>query len=308
MTQWHPIFDHLLRKALQDYYEVQTNVPVGDLPREADIVLVRRATGRKPPFRTLWKNLSRWNVLEFKGRSESARVADVDLLVEVGLGIHRRLSEQDPKVKIARSELSFWYLANHLGARFLRDVVELTGELDNAGTGLWRGRILGRPLWLVSNRDVPIDEESAPVSIVSEQSVDRAFELARIAVLSDELWQTYGPLLDALFPHQRKEFDDMATKQRRKKDDWEIFMRNLIDAAGPQTLAKSGAAQKIFDTIGPDGFLALLTPKQRRELTARTEAEAAQTVIDKIGLDGLLAVLTPEQRRELAKRMEAGKK
>jgi hypothetical protein len=65
MTQWHPIFDHLLRAALQDYYEVQTNVAVGDLPREADIVLVRRASTARPPFRTLWKHLTRWNVLEF---------------------------------------------------------------------------------------------------------------------------------------------------------------------------------------------------------------------------------------------------
>jgi hypothetical protein len=57
MTQWHPIFDDLLRRTLQDYYEVQTNVPVGDLPREADIVLVLRASSKKPPFRTLWKHL-----------------------------------------------------------------------------------------------------------------------------------------------------------------------------------------------------------------------------------------------------------
>ena len=118
MTQWHPIFDGLLRKALQDYYEVQTNVPVGDLPREADIVLVRRSSKVKPPFRTLWKHLTRWNVLEFKGRSESARVNDVDLLVEVGLGIHRRLQEQEPKTKIGRADVSFWYLANHLASDF----------------------------------------------------------------------------------------------------------------------------------------------------------------------------------------------
>jgi len=135
MTQWHPIFDDLLRRALQDYYEVQTNVPVGDLPREADIVLVRRASATKPPFRTLWKHLTRWNVLEFKGRSESARVGDVDLLVEIGLGIHRRLQAQEPKTKIGRAEVSFWYLANHLGKRFLDRVIELLGELKKTGPG-----------------------------------------------------------------------------------------------------------------------------------------------------------------------------
>ena len=139
MTQWHPIFDHLLRAALKDYYEVQTNVPVGDLPREADIVLVRRVSTSRPPFRTLWKHLTRWNVLEFKGRTESARVRNIDLLVEVGLGIHRRLEETDLTVKISHREVSFWYLANHLGKRFLGDVIELTGNVESISPGLWRG-------------------------------------------------------------------------------------------------------------------------------------------------------------------------
>src|SRR5688500_6169593 len=120
MTQWHPIFDYLLRATLQDYYEVKTNVAVGDLPREADIVLVRRASTTKPPFRSLWKHLTRWNILEFKGRSESARLSDIDLLLEVGLGINRRLREEEPDVKISRADVSFWYLANHLGKRWLR--------------------------------------------------------------------------------------------------------------------------------------------------------------------------------------------
>ena len=50
MTQWHPIFRLLLRSTLHEYYDVQTNVPVGDLPREADII-VYAVHKRKPPFR-----------------------------------------------------------------------------------------------------------------------------------------------------------------------------------------------------------------------------------------------------------------
>jgi hypothetical protein len=40
--QWHPLFALLLRPLLQDYYDVQTDVPVGDLPRQADILPLRR--------------------------------------------------------------------------------------------------------------------------------------------------------------------------------------------------------------------------------------------------------------------------
>ncbi len=48
-TQWHPLFAELLRPLLQDYYDVETNVPVGDAPREADILLLRRTSAEPTP-------------------------------------------------------------------------------------------------------------------------------------------------------------------------------------------------------------------------------------------------------------------
>ena len=280
MTQWHPIFGHLLRPVLQEYYDVQTNVPVGDLPREADIIVLRRASTKDPPFRTLWNHLTRWNILELKGRSESARIADVDLLVEVGLGIHRRLQEKEPESKIARAEVAFWYLANHLGKRFLRDVVQLTGGLQTVSAGLWRGRILSRPLWLVSNRDVPIDLESASVRMVSEQTVEQARELADVIMASEEMWHHYGPLLIALNRNLEKEFTAMATKRFKGDIDWDFIV------------AKAGGIQQVLGRANPRDLL---------------EGGGDKTLIDKIGVDGLMAILTPKQRRELTRRIESGK-
>ena len=37
--QWHPLFANMLRPVVRDYYDVETNLPVGDAPRSADIVL-----------------------------------------------------------------------------------------------------------------------------------------------------------------------------------------------------------------------------------------------------------------------------
>src|SRR3954451_16406733 len=91
--QWHPIFAQLLRPLVEAHYEVQTAVPVGHVPREADLVLVRRTSAAVPPFAGLWRWLASWNVLEFKGPRVSARLEDLDALAELGLGIHRRLNE-----------------------------------------------------------------------------------------------------------------------------------------------------------------------------------------------------------------------
>lgn len=80
-TQWHTAFAYLLRPIMEDYYDVDTNVPVGDLPREADIVLLRRTARGIPPFHGLWRRLTEWNVLEYKGPCVSPRLNDIDLLV-----------------------------------------------------------------------------------------------------------------------------------------------------------------------------------------------------------------------------------
>src|SRR5947209_8150407 len=141
MIQWHPLFAQLLRSLVEDYYAVETNVPVGDLPREADILLLRRTTPAPPPFHGIWQHLTQWNVLEFKGPSDDPALRDLDLLVEVGLGIDRRLNEQRTREGLAvqeRTEVSFWYLANHLGRRFLAEAQDLFGTCEPLTAGLWR--------------------------------------------------------------------------------------------------------------------------------------------------------------------------
>src|SRR5947209_11138087 len=91
MMQWHPIFARLLRPAVEGYYDVETTFPVGDAPREADFVLLRRTGSAPPPFRGLWRHLTSWNILEFKGPTVSPRRGHIESLIELGLGIDRRL-------------------------------------------------------------------------------------------------------------------------------------------------------------------------------------------------------------------------
>jgi hypothetical protein len=118
--QWHPVFAELLRPLVESHYEVEANMPVGDAPRQADFVLLRRTRAGRLPSAGLWRDLTTWNVLEFKGPTVSPRDADLDLLVELGLGIHRRLNEERAKQKrpvLGPEETSLWYLANRLGRR-----------------------------------------------------------------------------------------------------------------------------------------------------------------------------------------------
>ena len=156
-TQWHPLFARLLRLLLEDFYQLDTEVPVSDLPRKGDIFLLRRASSAEPPFTGLWVHLTQWNILEFKGPTDGPEEADLELLMHVVTGIAYRFNEelrQHGEAPVASRDISFWYLAPTLGETFLDQVrsrVDLTYETG----GLWRGRSWGHPVFFLSYREGP---------------------------------------------------------------------------------------------------------------------------------------------------------
>ena len=67
-------------------------MPVSDLPRKADLLVIHRHPGRQPHFLGLWSHLTDWNVLEFKGPTDDAEEEDLELLMAVGTGLTCRLA------------------------------------------------------------------------------------------------------------------------------------------------------------------------------------------------------------------------
>ena len=59
---WHPVFAELLRPMVESHYAVETNVPVGDAPRQADFVLLRRTRVGPLPVPGLWRDLAALNM------------------------------------------------------------------------------------------------------------------------------------------------------------------------------------------------------------------------------------------------------
>src|SRR5262249_41658474 len=157
--------------------------PVGDVPREADLVLLKRTTSKTLPFRGLWRHLTTWNILEYKGPTVSARLEDLDFLVELGLGIQRRLNEERRKEKrkpLYAAEVSFWYLANYLGRRLQEEAQRKMGNLEPSGEGIWRTLLMERQVFLVSGMDLPVDHDSVPFHILGTESPEQELELVRL--------------------------------------------------------------------------------------------------------------------------------
>jgi hypothetical protein len=290
-TQWHPLFAELLRPLLQPHYEVRTDVPVGDLPREADIVLLRRIEGSPPPFHGLWRHLTPWNVLEFKGPTVRPRRDDLDSLVEVGLGIQRHLNEQRPRRSaLAASKVSWWYLATRIGPRLRRAWEQQVGTLEPVSAGMWRCVVLGRLLFLVSGQDLPLEEESVPLHLLGRETPEAVQALAEFVVSRPGLWQRYGEWLVAL---HNSAFRRVASMVRTRKKPFEISISGLVDLLGVPELINRIGLKRMVEEAGLQRVINVVgLPRVINEV-------GLPRVINEVGLEGLAAALTPAQWREL---------
>jgi hypothetical protein len=293
MTQWHPIFAQLLRPTMEAYYEVQTTVPVGDAPREADFVLLRRTASRPPPFRGLWRHLTAWNILEFKGPTVVPRRGDVDRLVELGLGIARRLRAGRPGQRrraVGRAEVPLWYLANHLGRRWLRDAEEALGRPEPLGPGLWRSRALGHLVWLVSSIDLPVEEDSLPLHLVGREPLDTERQVARLVLERPDLQQRYGGWVASLHPAAWKEIEAMAKATGKplpidlRPAIESLGLKHVLEQVGIDRVLEEVGEEEVVKRMGLDRLLATLPPGER--------------------LERLLATLSAAERRELKRRLQ----
>jgi hypothetical protein len=241
---------------------------------------MRRTAAGATPFRGMWRHLTLWNILEFKGPSVVPRRGDADLLVELGLGIDRRLRTARPLRKrrpVQRDEVSFWYLANRLGQRFLQDAAEALGSLEPLGPGMWRSGILGRQVFSVSGSDLPVDEDSLPLHLVGREPLATEREVARLVLAQPELQQRYGGWVASLHPAAWKEAEAMAkTAGKGLKIDFRpaietLGLKYVLDQVGFDRVIEEMGDKEVIKRMGLERMLATLTPAERRELKRRLE-------------------------------------
>ncbi len=297
--QWHPIFAELLRPVVESHYDIETDVPVGDAPRKADFVLLRRTRAGQVPAGGLWRDLAPWNVLEFKGPTVSPRDDDLEALVELGLGIHRRLNEERAhrdRPTLGPEDVSLWYLAPHLGRRLLSSWERRAPGLRPHGAGVWRCEFLGRAVLLVSGSELPVEEASLPLHLIAREPSESERAVAQLLAGRSELWERYGGWLASLHPAAFEEVENMtkATK-RRSPIDLEPLVRSMglkqvIDQLGSKRVIQELGAQRVIKDLG---------------VKAAIEQLGAQQVIEGLGgVDEFLAVLSPELREQLKERLQ----
>ena len=318
MIQWHPYFAHLLRPLLEPHFAVRTGGSVGDAPREADIVLVCRTANRPLPYQGVWRHLTTGNVLEFKGPTVSPRRGDLERLVELGLGVHRRLNEERAEQglpALEAEEVSFWYLGYRLGKGFLRSAqVELdVPGLEPLGPGFWRCRVLRRLVFLVSGAQVPVDRDSLPMHVLGSESKAVELEVARVVGAEPPLWQIYSAWVLTFHPAAAEELRNMA---RRATRGLKFHLEPLIEVVGLDELLRQIGPERLVERLGPKQLAKLVgirqvvealgTKKLIEELGTKKLIEELGTkkVVSELAPQDLFDHLTPAQLREIKRRLK----
>ncbi|NDK13177.1 MAG: hypothetical protein COY42_04510 [Armatimonadetes bacterium CG_4_10_14_0_8_um_filter_66_14] len=108
-VQWHPLLARFLRHDYADRLEVQTEVPLGELPLRADFLLIRRAPELPLPFPL--SHLGSTTLMEYKGPDETVSQKDLQLLgIYADLYVYR---EDLP----ARRDLTLWLVGSRFADR-----------------------------------------------------------------------------------------------------------------------------------------------------------------------------------------------
>lgn len=292
-TQWHPLFARLLTILIDPYYTVETEVPVSDLPRRGDLLLIRRQGSATPHFQGVWNRLTDWNVVEFKGPSDDAEIDDLELLAHVGTGLTYRLNEKrQSEPRIANRQMSFWYLAPKLGETFLSHA-RGSMYLEYETGGLWRGALWGHPVYLLSYEDASVEEDTIPMYLLGAEAKTPK-ELGTLVLGRNDLLRLFSPWFSAMQPILFEEIRQMADKlSDRPRLNWEAIAKfadlgEVIDVIPPnEIIARLGVpvalkvigVNQILESVGqPKGF----------------DAKETETL-----LKGLMAKFTPEQLQEM---------
>jgi hypothetical protein len=274
--QWHPAFTQLLSSYVESYYEGRTGVAVGDLPREADLILLRRDGTGPTPFIGLWRLLTTLNVLEFKGPTEAARPGHLPLLVELGLGIARRVGQERRRSRerpLREEEVAFWYLANRLGRRFQTAAQRRLPGWEAVAAGVWRGWAVGHPVYLVSTVDLPVDDDSLALHVLAREPLEQERQVGALVTETPERVEAYASWFAVLHPRVWREVKAMAQKRR---PGFKIDLRPVIEELGIDTVIRYIGPREYLDHLGVEEFVANLPAAKRKELERQLAAHRSR--------------------------------
>ncbi|HIE53359.1 MAG TPA: hypothetical protein EYP85_16525, partial [Armatimonadetes bacterium] len=165
VTRWHPLLAQFLRQDYGDRLIIEEEVPLGEMPLRADLLLIRRDPQVQLPYPFNWLGVT--TLVEFKGPEEATAQEDLVKLEVYGLLYQLREGMRE------RKDLTLWLVAS----QFTTDVSQSGGAqlcpLQEVGPGVTAGNLDGFPTCLVNLQRLPVTGEALPLLMVTKGARER---------------------------------------------------------------------------------------------------------------------------------------
>jgi hypothetical protein len=127
---------------------------------------------------------------------------------------------------------------------------------------------------------LPVDEETLPVHLVSQEGQNTEMAVARLIAEKEALWKEYSGWLETLHPAIIEEFETMAQRLGRKPL---IDFRPVVDKLGVAAVIEQVGWSRVIAEVGADRviaelgedklmeWLSKLPPAKKREAKRRLE-------------------------------------
>ena len=287
---WHPLLAQFLRHDYGDRLVIEAEVPLGEMPLRADLVLIRQRPAAQEPLPYPFNHLGWQTLVEYKGPEEAAQEADLQVLEIYGLLYQLREGIS------ARADLTLWLVASRFAAKVSNPAGAYIEGLREVGPGV-RGGVLDRfPTFLVELDRLPLNEDTLPLLMVYKGPRER--EVVEYAWEHREKNPYY--FLYVHFMHQDI-LQEVLAMRGMSLEELELTPQTLINAMGEEGVIRLLDEMKIIQTLGEERILR--TIGEERILRTIGEERILRTIGEEKVLSNLIRLLGKERVREMLERI-----
>lgn len=273
--QWHPLLARFLKRDYQDRLDIQYEFPLGELPRRADFILIRRRSEVDLPYPLNY--LGQTTLMEYEGPDETVSQPHLQLL-----GIHAHLYVLQQNLE-ARRDLVLWLVGSQFAAGLSDPRLAHLEGLEEAGPGAQRGMLDGFETYLVDLASVPMTEELLCFLLVTKA---RQRELAEFLL---DRRERLGFYLTFMHLMHREALEEVLTMRKMTAEELEIDAEALVQACGEEGIIELLGPERIISHLGEERIISHLGPE--RVLDCLGEERALHTLLHHFGKEHLQQTL-----------------
>jgi len=279
---WHPYLTQLLRQDYEDRLIIEEEVPLGEMPLKLDILIRPRILVQELPFP--FCHLGGQTIVEYKSPEDTAEHADLVQLEIYALMYQRR------RRLWQRQEITLWLLASGFSTQMsLPDGAHLENE-HQIGKGVWGGILDGFPTFLLNLNEIPLDDATLPLLIVSKG--DRELELVEYLISHHQRLMKYIPYL--IWLHWEKLEEVLEMRELTLEEigvDMERVIRligkeKVIQHLSPDEILRHFSTDEILQHFSTDEILQhFSTDEILQRLDEEDEEQAMVSLVRRLGKD-----------------------